>query len=233
MNALASTVVVLVAALGVLLSPTQAGVVVYTDRAAWETSLNVMHPSVHFHDQNFEETSPGPLATGINPFPFLAIGIPGTVGFNAIDNSSTYDPFNDALSPNGSTYYLGDVNIQASDAPVLRAYDLDFAVAGFGADWVVDGELFMEIQGTLIPFDTYLPPRSGFLGITTTLAIKDASLKAYLSGSAAFGMDDVRTGNILPEPSATALSCSVWLVLCAFRRRRSSTVITKRSRYFC
>lgn len=212
-------IVAIVVVSWLLASPALASVAVYTDRQDWENALLAIRPRAHFHDQDFEEELPGLLATGLNYFPPLLVDIPGTPGDNAIDNSFTNDPYFDALSPNGSTYYLGDVNTQASDPPVLIFSDLEFAVAGFGADWIVDGGLVMEVQGTQIPFNTYLPTGSGFLGVTTTVSRRYYSLDAYLSGSAVFGMDDIRTGNIVPEPSTTGLAFLAWLIVCAFRRR--------------
>jgi hypothetical protein len=78
---------------GLVLSPTQADVFVYTDRAAWENAVLALPSFAHFHDQDFEFYSPDPLSTGFNDFWPMAVNIPGTPGFNAIDDSFTPDPF--------------------------------------------------------------------------------------------------------------------------------------------
>jgi hypothetical protein len=201
-------------------SSTQATVVVYTDRVAWETAVLAV-PTGHFHDQNFDGSLPGGLSTGLNDFLPLTINIPGTPGLNAIDDSFTADPFSDGLSPNGSTYYLGDVGVSASIAPILSFFDYPgFAVIGFGADWVIQGELVVEVQGTLIPFSTHLPTDSGFLGVITDQG--EETLVANLTGSAAFGMDELRTGNIVPAPSAVCLFNSGLFGLIGIARRRAA-----------
>ena len=213
--------VILSAALSTLFaSSTRAAVVVYTDRVAWETAV-LAGPFDHFHDQNFDNSPTGSLLTGpsITNFFFpLDIIIPGTPGYNAIDDSLTADPFSDALSPNGSTYYLGDVGVSASQAPRLSFPELDFLVTGFGADWVVQGDLIMEVQGTLIPFSTYLPTGFGFLGIITDQP--ESPLAADLSGTAVFGMDDVRTANAVPIPAAVWLFGSGFLGLISIAGRK-------------
>jgi hypothetical protein len=199
---------------------THAAVAVYTDRTAWETVI-ISGPFDHFHDQNFENVPAGSLLTGpsfTNFFFPLDIIISGTPGFNAIDDSFTADPFSNALSPNGSRYYLGDVNFGAPVAPTLSFPELDFVVTGFGADWVVQGDLTMEIQGTFIPFSAYLPTGSGFLGIITDQP--QSPLVANLLGSAVFGMDDIRTANA-PIPAAAWLFGSALLGLGAMKRRKS------------
>ena len=214
--------IILSAALSTLFaSSARAAVVVYTDRAAWETAV-LAGPFDHFHDQNFDNSPTGSLLTGpsfTNFFFPLDIIISGTPGFNAIDDSFTADPFSNALSPNGSTYYLGDVNFGAPVAPTLSFPELDFVVTGFGADWGVQGDLIMEIQGTFIPFSTYLPTGSGFLGIITDQP--ESPLVANLSGSAVFGMDDIRTANA-PIPAAVWLFGSGLLGLVGMARRKNA-----------
>ena len=197
-----------------------AAIVVYTDRVAWETAV-LAGPFDHFHDQNFENSPTGGLLTGAsftNFFFPLDVIISGTPGFNAIDDAFTADPFSDALSPNGSTYYLGDVGVSASEAPTLSFPELEFVVTGFGADWVIQGDLIMEIQGTFIPFSTYLPTGSGFLGIITDQP--ESPLVANLSGSAVFGMDDIRTANA-PIPAAVWLFGSGLIGLIGLARRKA------------
>ena len=203
-------------------SSTQAAVVVYTDRVAWETAVLAV-PTGHFHDQNFESFPTGSLSTGLNSFHPFYVNIPGTPGFNAIDDSFTADPFADALSPNGSTYYLGDVGVNASIPPILSFFDYPemYEVIGFGADWIVQGDLIIEVQGTFIPFSTYLPTGSGFLGIITDQA--EVTLIANLSGPAAFGMDEIYTGNIfVPIPAAVWLFGSGLLGLIGIARKNAA-----------
>lgn len=198
-----------------------AAIVVYTDRAAWETDI-LSGPFDHFHEQNFENSPTGSLLTGTNFTNFffpLDIIISGTPGFNAIDDSFTADPFSNTLSPNGSRYYLGDVGVSASEAPILSFPELDFVVTGFGADWVIQGNLIMEIQGTFIPFSAYLPTGSGFLGIITNQP--ESPLVANLSGSAIFGMDNIRTANA-PVPAAVWLFSSGFLLLVGMAKRSKS-----------
>jgi hypothetical protein len=92
--------------------------------------------------------------------------------------------------------------------------ELEFFVIGFGADWVVDGELIIEVQGTLIPFATHLPTGSGFLGIITN---RGSWLVTNLLGSAVFGMDNIRTGNV-PEPSTLLLALVALGVVSGWRK---------------
>lgn len=198
---------------------TRAAVVVYTDRAAWEAAVLTV-PTGHFHGQDFESYPAGSLSTGLNEYHPFYVNIPGTPGFNTIDDSFTADPFANALSPNGSTYYLGDVGLNASLPPLLSFFDYPdmFKVIGFGADWIVQGGLIIEVQGTVIPFSIYLPTGSGFLGIITDQA--EETLIANLSGAAVFGMDDIYTGNIsVPIPAAAWLFGSALLGLGAMKRK--------------
>lgn len=201
-------------------SPTYAAIVVYTDRTAWETDmLSVPFDYLHLHDQDFEGISTGSLLTGKNYDNFffpLNVIITGAPGFNAIDDSSTADPFSNTLSPNGSTYYLGDVSTGASVEPALSFPELESLVIGFGADWVIQGDLIMEIQGTSIPFSTYLTTGSGFLGIITDRPV--SPLVANLSGLAVFGMDNIRTVST-PVPAAIWLFGSGLLALVSMVKR--------------
>jgi len=64
------------------MSSTRAALVVYTDRAAWETAV-LAGPFDHYHDQNFENSPTGSLFTGDNFYFPLMVTIPGTPGFNA------------------------------------------------------------------------------------------------------------------------------------------------------
>lgn len=97
-----------------------------------------------------------------------------------------------------------------------------YKVIGFGADWVSQGDLVIEVQGTSISFSTYLPSGSGFLGIITDQA--EVTLFANLSGDAVFGIDEIYTGNIfVPIPAAVWLfGCGV-LCLTGVARRKVTT----------
>ena len=201
-------------------SSTRAAVVVYTDRAAWEAAVLEV-PTGHFHSQDFESVPTGSLSTGLNSFHPFYVDLPGAPGFNAIDGSFAADPFANALSPNGSTYYLGDVGVNASIPTILSFFDYPemYEVVGFGADWVVQGDLIIEVQGTIIPFSTYVPAGSGFLGIVTDQA--EVTLTANLFGAAVIGMDEIYTGNIsVPIPAAAWLFGSALLGLGFFKRKR-------------
>ena len=188
---------------------------VYTDRTAWETAV-IAIPTGHFHDQDFESVPTGSLSTGLNSFHPFYVDIPGAPGLNSIDGSFTPDPFSDALSPNGSTYYWGDVSATLSFFDYPEMYE----VIGFGADWIIQGELIIEVQGTLIPFSTYLPTGSGFLGIITDQG--EVTLIANLSGAAVFGMDEIHTGNtFVPIPAAAWLFGSALLGLGAVKRKQA------------
>jgi len=200
-----------------LASSSYAAVVVYTDRAAWEAALLEVP---HFHDQNFNNELTQPLNPGDNFFIPMIVNIPGTPGYNAIDDSFTADPFSDALSPNGSTYYLGDVGVSASVAPVLSFVDLEYSVIAFGADWVVQGDLTLEMQGMFIPFDIHLPTGSGFLGVITDQPAGEF-LTVNLLGTAVFGMDNVRI-NSVPIPAAVWLFASGLLGLIGIARKKAA-----------
>ncbi|MCW8935482.1 MAG: VPLPA-CTERM sorting domain-containing protein [Gammaproteobacteria bacterium] len=202
-----------------------AAIVVYTDRVAWEAAA-LVGPLVfdHFHEQDFENIPTGSfLSDSDSGIDFLPLGIivSGAPGFNAIDNSSTADPYSNMLSPNGSTYYLGDVNIGASVEPVLTFPELDFLVTGFGADWVIQGDLVMEVQGVFIPFNTYLETGSGFLGVIIDRPNPNFMLEVNLSGSAVFGMDNVITANA-PIPAAVWLFGSGLIGLVGFAKRKKA-----------
>ncbi len=200
-------------------SSTFAAVSVYTDKSAWEAAV-FAGPFDHFHSQDFEAIDTGPLLAGENFFFPLLVSISGAPGFNAIDDSLTSDPFFDTLSPNGSTYYSGDVGFSATTAPVLSFPELDFGVSGFGADWVVQGDLFMEVQGELISFSQYLPTGAGFLGIVTDQP--ESPLVASLSGAAVFGVDNIRTANTPVPASVWLFGCGV-LGLAGFVRRKAGS----------
>jgi hypothetical protein len=197
-------------------SPAIATVEVYTDPVAWHSAVMARELG-HVHDLVLEGFAARGLVTGTNSFPpIFGVDIGGTPGSNAIDDSPT-----SPLSPNGSTYYLGDVGIGASVAPVLWFIDYPpmFQVIGFGADWVIDGDLFMEVQGTLISLGDLLPTGSGFLGIVSDE--RELVMVAHLSGVALFGMDEIVTGNVpeleIPWPLAAA---GVALSIAARRRAR-------------
>lgn len=114
---------------------------------------------------NFDSFPTGNLSPGVNfgggP---LSINISGGPGFNAIDDSITPGPFSDTLSPNGSKYYLGNVETPVT-IPSLVLGDLEYSIHAFGAYWVTSGDLFMEFGGSSIFFGDYLPTGTGFLGI--------------------------------------------------------------------
>lgn len=78
-------------------------------------------------------------------------------------------------------------------------------VIGFGADWVVDGDLSIQVQGTSFPVSALLPTGAGFLGIVSDR--KEIEMVVALSGAALFGMDEIRTANVGPEPG------TVWLLV--------------------
>lgn len=196
-----------------------AAIVVYTDRAAWESAAYRQ-----FGNQNFENEAARGLEPGYNFANPLEIFIPfsQSPGFNAIDDSSTLDFFSDTLSPNGSSYYLGEVNFSGLVEP-----DLTFTttpeqkVAGFGADWVIQGDLIMEIEGTLIPFSTYLTTGTGFLGIITDQ--HTTRLEVSLSGAAVFGMDNLKIAEV-PVPGAIWLFGSGLLGMVGIAKHRKLNI---------
>jgi len=174
----------------------------------------------HSHYENFENIPTQGLVTGVNELTVvMGIIIPGSPGFNAIDNSLTPDPFSDMLSPNGSTYYLGDVGVNSFPETSLTFEDLDFQVTGIGANWVVQGDLLLDIQGTIVSFADYLPTGTGFLGISTDQT--ESTLTVNLSGDAVFGIDDIRTINA-PIPAAVWLFSSGLIGLVGLARRKKS-----------
>jgi len=204
-----------------------AAIMVFTDSAAWEAAVFSV-PTGHLHNQDFEFIPTGGLVTGLNGFHPLTVSIPGSPGYNAIDNSISVDPFSNALSPNGSTYYLGDVGVNAFPEPSLLLFDYSpgFNVIGFAADWVVQGNFFIEVQGTVVSFADYLPSGSGFLGILTDQG--EVTLTGNLSGDAVFGMDDLITGNTqVPLPAAVWLFGSGLISLIGYARRGKHNELRK------
>lgn len=192
-------------------SSVHAAVVVYTDPIDWETAVMAFPDNWEIQSDNFELLQTGNLSTGYNPFGYsssslLASGlyISGDPGVNSIDDSFSPDPFSDALSPNGTTYYLGQVQTPTVD-PSLNVFIMDSNIRAFGADWVTFGDLFMEFGGGSISFSDYLPTGTGFLGVISDIG-QGESADINFFGTAAFGMDDIRvSANHVPIPAA------VWL----------------------
>ncbi len=186
-----------------------AAVTVYTDRTGWESAVSSLSGG-HTHLNSFESIQTGALSSGQNWLGdnTYAVILDGDPGFNMIDDASTEDPFFNTLSPDGSTYYLGEVGVPTLSA-TLRLFDLDRSVQAFAADWVVIGDLFMQFSTDIISFANYLPSGEGFLGVISDQPNRlgmDQEVK--LSGSAFFGMD-----NALVGASLVPLPASLWLMV--------------------
>jgi hypothetical protein len=206
----------------------RAAVIVYTDRTAW--ALDAARLATFITDVDFESESPRPLVTGDNfvtgPTGFMDIVITGDPGLNRIESNA-----GDPLSPNGSTFYAGEVDGTSPDAGFPSLELLPYAIPGlttigFGADWVgttsQDG-LTMDVAGATIAFSDYLPTGSGFLGILSdSVNINPVVLGTEIAGGAQlFGMDNV-TYVFTPVPTALWLFSSGLLFLLGIARRRQS-----------
>ena len=189
-------------------SPAAADVIAYTDVVEWENAV-LAQTNGHFHAQDFEGAPAGPLSSGVNDFHPFYVTISGAPGLNAIDD----DP-GAPLSPNGSTYLLGDpladMHLSIIDYPPM------FQPIGLGAHWVLSGDLSLEVQGTMIPVSDLLPSGSGFLGFVTDQ--QENEIVINVSGDA-FGIDDIRTGNV-PGPGSMWVAGASILGLVGRRRRR-------------
>lgn len=203
---------------------THAAIVVYTDFSVWVSAAQALSPYPTF-SQDFESINPHALSTGYNEIysnsgGLMMINISGDPGFNAIDDSSTSDPFGGVLSPNGSTYYLGETN---GSVPSLIFYPFasNYPIPAFGAEWVIAGDLTMEVRGITLSFADYLPTGSGFLGIVedNNHTINGLTLVSP-SGGAFFGMDEA-SYVASPVPSAVWLFGSGLIGLIGLARRKT------------
>lgn len=200
-----------------------ATIVVYTDYSAWESAAQALSPYPTL-SQDFESIDPQALSTGDNSF-FTSSGvtsiyISGDPGFNAIDDSATSDSFGGTLSPNGSTYYLGETN---GSVPSLSFYPFAgvYPIPAFGAEWVTGGNLVMDVRGISVSFADYLPTGSGFLGVVEDQGhtLNDLTLRST-SGAAYFGMDEA-SYVVTPIPAAVWLFGSGLLGLIGLARRKT------------
>jgi len=209
-------------------SSAHAAVVVYTNLTDWEIAVMALPGGWEIQTNNFELLQTGNLSTGYNSFgssssSLLSSGlyISGDSGINSIDDSFPPDPFSDALSPNGTTYYLGQVQTSTID-PSLFLGIMDTNIRAFGADWVTAGDLFMEFGGVSISFGDYLPTGAGFLGVVSDIG-QGESTDVNFFGTAIFGMDDIRAGaNHIPIPAAVWLFGSGLLGLIGMARRKKT-----------
>lgn len=215
-----------------------AAIVVYTDRVAWETAA--LSVGIFRITENFESVTPVGLSTGYNSIdiygsgelvndfgPGMNIMISADPGFNAIDDSATPDVFSNVLSPNGSTYYLGETGVSVPSL-TFAPFAAPPSTVAFGAEWVWGlggGEaLVMEIGETTVSFSTYLPTGSGFLGVVNDQgkSIDGLALRSLSGvGPAFFGMDDVRYV-VMPVPPAVWLFGSGLIGLIGIARRKKA-----------
>lgn len=175
-----------------------AGLLVFTDRAEWESHLS------NVQTIDFDDEPTGELTIGANSF--------GDFTVNTQLNGSNSENFNrvvgagGAFDIDGSTHLTLDLD--QSDAVSLNQYSFENAVFGFGADYLSSTNfsgLTATINGETINFIDYLPsPGDGFLGIISDAAF--SSVDFGLSGdrdNEYFGTDNVSFGTALvPEPSS-------------------------------
>ena len=110
-------------------------------------------------------------------------------------------------------------SIWTGPAATLVLGDLEYSIHAFGAYWVTSGDLFMEFGGSSIFFGDYLPTGTGFLGIVADQG-QGEFVEVNFSGSAVFGVDDVRTGAV-PIPAAVWLFGSGLIGLIGLARRKA------------
>lgn len=204
-------------------------VTIFTDRSAWESAAATLSPSFLMH-QDFNSLTPGTLSTGQNEFwtndpaGFFIVDIIGSPGFNSIEDGTINPEMAFSLSPNGSTFYLGEVSGTTKPQFLFQPFAAPPISFGFGADWVVlEPGLNMEIGGITIDFDTYLPSGFGFLGIITADVITAVNPVLFNTSnpSQVFGMDNI-VSVATPVPPAVWLFSSGLLGLIGIARRKKS-----------
>jgi hypothetical protein len=204
-------------------------VTVFTDRGAWETAAAAF-PVFFPMYQDFEALTPGIMSSGrnefwSNPFGFFIVEIDGVPGFNSIEDGSINPSIAPLLSPNGSTFYLGEVSDVTHPQFLFQPFAAPPIANGFGADWVVlEPGLSMEVLDTTIDFDTYLPTGSGFLGVISTDVFGAANPVLFNTPNPIqlFGMDNLAFASIVPLPPAVWLFGSGLLGLIGISRRKKT-----------
>ena len=202
---------------------------IFTDRSAWESAAATISPSFFMH-QDFDSLIPGTLSTGRNdywtndPAGLFVVEIIGAPGFNSIEDGTIYPGIAPSLSPNGSTFYLGEVSGTTQPQFLFQPFAAPPISFGFGADWVVlEPGLNMEISGITIDFDTYLQSGSGFLGVITADVINAANPVLFNTSNPAhvFGMDNI-VSVATPIPPALYLFGSGLLGLVGISRYKKA-----------
>lgn len=206
-------------------------VTVYTDRAEWEAAAQLLRPGPFYLEQNFDQLAPGYLSVGRNefestyPYGLFIVDVlasPGGINLNSIEDGTVNPGIAPTYSPNGSTFYLGEVSTSTQLQLLFQPFAAPPLSAAFGADWVIpDPGLTMEIGSTVIDFDTYLPGGSGFLGVIANE--DDYNITPIMLSTAnsfqLFGMDNI-VSYATPIPSALYLFCSGLIGIGAMARQR-------------
>ena len=203
-------------------------VTVFTDRSAWEKAAAAF-PVFFPMYQDFESITPGILSSGrnefwSNPFGLFIVEIVGVPGINSIEDGSINPSIAPLLSPNGSSFYLGEVSDLTRPQFLFQPFAAPPIANGFGADWVVvEPGLTMEVLDTTIDFDTYLPTGSGFLGVISTdvFGAADPVLFNTANPVQLFGMDNLAFASVVPIPAAVWLFSSGLIGLIGLARRKA------------
>lgn len=173
-----------------------AGLVVYTDRVAWESAV-----SGDIATENFNSITPFNMVSGINTVGNIGFEIFGTTSLNRIDDGS------DSNNIDGSNYYHGhlDFNLGPPTLDILVTPTL-----AFGADWKSTnslGGLFLIILDVTFDLSDYLSGDDGFFGVVSDSAFSEIDLETRLGSAEQFGMDNFSysVATSVPEPASLAL----------------------------
>lgn len=214
---------VLTAILGASLATQRAsaGLVVFTDRAAFEAAVG------SFVTEDFNALADADFSTGLNSAGQVDVLIAGAPGANGIRNGAT-----SGLSIDGSPFFRGETDTSPPDVG-FPSLSFRSPVIGFGADFVgtlTAGLLTLTIGADTVEFDDFLTgDGDGFLGFVADAPFHKARFRQEdPSNNEQFGLDNLSFAPVVaavPEPSTLALSGTAALLglACALRCRRGGT----------
>lgn len=188
---------VLTAAFVVMTGSAQAGLMVFTDEAAWTNAVNGIQV------EDFEASPVGALSAGTTDLGKLSV----TIASNPYDSIGVFS----GGAINGSNEFIGYLRNGENTA-------LDFADFGsftaFAGDWrstTTGDDLTITVAGELVKFSDYLTGAgNGFLGVVSDMAFSEVvfGVEAATSFGEYFQLDNVRFANTaasVAAPSALLL----------------------------